>query len=57
MGGTLSSRSSHTNVKIIMVNYGKNPIESTSLTETSVGGVTGISAGAGTLAVSVTCDF
>lgn len=36
--------------------YAHGPTQSTSsLTETKVGGVTGISAGAGTLAFSVTC--
>lgn len=41
-----------------MPRYAHGPTQSASLlTETKVGGVTGISAGAGTLAVSVTYDF
>lgn len=40
-----------------MIRYACDPTLSTLLTETKVGGVTGISTGAGTLAVSVTYNF
>ena len=40
-----------------MTSYACDPTLSTLLTETKVGGVTGISTGAGTLAVSVTYNF